>query len=205
MSLEVARMDKNMNMNMEIDFELDAVVVSIIDPPKKKKVTFAEGTKVHDGIRDKDALYHKVFLGVFDGKIANSFDVYVIIKHKPWLIYYFLQETIIIILKLMYIKMYEVTYKGLKKYFPVPVVVYTAKDVEEDAIMAKWDTTKCKVAAHKKCNVPQGVGVLRKGSRIHSEKVMTVHIPTMFKLLKILKETMELIQKKRKTDVSTTV
>jgi hypothetical protein len=199
MSLDVVRMD--MNMNMEVDFELDAVVVSVFPSPKKKKVTFAEGTKVYDGIRDKDTLYHKVFLGVFDGKIANSFDVYTIIKHKPWLIYYFLQETIIITLKLMYIKLLETTYKKLKKYFPVPVAVYTAKDMEEAEIMAKWDIIKYNVAAHKKCNVPQGVGVVRKGSRIHSEKVMTAHIPKMFTLIKVLKETMELIQKKQKPNV----
>jgi len=90
--------------------------------------------------------------------------------------------------------MEETTYRKIKKHFPVPPEPkYKPNDVEEVLLMDKWETKVYNEAAKKKCNTPRAVGVLRKGSRVHSEKLYAVHLPTVFKLMKVLLETKDMI------------
>lgn len=176
----------NIDMNMKIVPEKEKI---------KKRVSFANGTKDHDGQTENNILFCKIILQYFNKHtIKNESDVYEIIKHEQYMIFNLLAESIIILIKLNEIKKEEDAYLLIKKSFPkTEPKKYNPKDFDELLIMQKWEIPKYNISAHKKCNGPKGIQLARRGSRIYSEKLITAHIPHLANFIKILWKTYQLI------------
>jgi hypothetical protein len=184
---------------MNMDMKTNMRETNICSPTKvKKRVTFAEGTKEHDGQTENDLMFCKVVLAYFKGEIKSEFDVYKFIRHDNTLILSLLVEAALILLKLNEIKKEEEMYAIIKRFLPhIPQTKYIPKDIEEVRIMQKWDTPGYNMAASKKCNAPKGAGLARRGSRIYTEKLMSVHIPHVNNFAKLLTKTYEIIINKK--------
>ena len=185
MSMSVSNMNMNMNMNMNTE------CVS----KKVKKVSFSVGTKEYDGQTEKSILFCKLVLDFFKGTIKNEFDVYKIIQKEQYLIFSLFAESLIILLKLNNIKKEEYMYSVIKQFLPLSSP-YQTKDFDDFHLFRKWDTPLYNMSAHKKTNAPKGVSLARRGSRIHSEKLTTVHIPHLVNFIKILFKTCNIVLKK---------
>jgi len=160
----------------------------------KKRVTFASGTKEHDGQLEKNILFCRIILDYLKGKIKTVSDVYDIIKKEPYLIFNLLAESIIFLIKLNQIKKEEDIYLIIKKILPKSEhKQYIPKDIDELYIMKIWNTPRYNIYAHKKCNGPKGVSIARYGSRIYSEKLTTRHIPYLVNFIKMLLQTQNVI------------
>jgi hypothetical protein len=175
-------------MNINLNIETKKV---------NKKVTFSTGTKQHDGQTEKNNFFCKIVLEYFKGLIKNEFDIYKIIRKDKYIIISLLTEALIILTKLNKIKKDEYMYSVIKNATPgISIVNYFPKDLDEVDIMKKWDTDLYNKSAYKKTNSPIGIGLARRGSRIYSEKLTTVHIPHLVNFIKILLQTCKLVLKK---------
>ena len=184
----------NMNMNTRVNIKVEAENKKI-----KKRVSFSLGTKEYDGQTEKTLLFCKTIMQYFNkGTIKNETDVYEIIKHEHFLIFDLLAESIMVLTKLNKLKKDEETCLLIKKNIPIiNPKKYVPKDIEEVAIMQKWETSGYNISAHKKCNGPKGVPLAIRGSRIYSERLMTVHIPNLVNFIKILWNTYHALLNKK--------
>jgi hypothetical protein len=168
----------------------------------KYRVSFAPNTKHEYDTKEHYVLFRKCILAFFSNPRLNPFDLLFLIRTKKYpdivLVNYFLRESTIIKDKLEKIKGYEDILKEVEDYYKKNNI--PKRKVEEDPI---WDAPIYTIRSKQK--LQKGVAIIRKGSRIYSEKLLTVHIPRLELFIKLLNETLIILNIKETVKKSKSV
>lgn len=170
-----------------------------IEPtPKKaklsKSVSFSPDSKDFDGPRPepKVELFHKVVTGYFSGSFKTPLEIHTKAHGDLGTLCYFLKEMLLIQFKLEALDRERKMFEVLKNVFPPkPEATRSSRDFEEIILRTRWETRMYMDRSKK--NTKIGVGLIRKGHRLHTEKLFTVHLPHVKILVKNMMEAIQLV------------
>lgn len=141
----------------------------------RKRVSFSDDTKLHDGASHFSMMYYNLVKGYFQNKVCNVYDISKIVNYNIWLLLQSIEETQILLEKLNIIKeeesmdeLYDEVF-GEDPYWDSNIFVNKSKD-------------------------KKGFAISRFGNRSSTSKLKSSHIPWLEKLLVLLYNTQSFIE-----------
>lgn len=151
---------------------------------KRKRVTFSDDTKLHDGASDFSIMYYNLVRGYFQNRTYNIYDISRIVNNNIWLLLQIIEETQILLEKLNIIKEEEMMDNLYDEIF--------GKDIQYAEEDSYWDSPEFVNKSTSKRK--KGFAISRFGNRSSTTKLTSCHIPWLEKLLVLLYNTQSFIE-----------